>query len=74
VEASGLDATYVYLGSLVYGPGKLFVDVYVTGKGTNRLTLVHVTDAARAIVNLAGLPRKAIVDHLFMAMDAAGTT
>ena len=84
VEASGLDATYVYLASLVYGPGKLFVDVYVTGlkkgsahvtgKGTNRLTLVHVTDAARAIVHLAGLPRKSIVDHLFLAMDGAGTT
>jgi len=84
VEASGLDATYIYFGSLVYGPGKLFVDVYVTGlkkgsahvtgKGTNRLTLVHVIDAARAIVHLAGLPRKAIVDHLFMAMDGAGTT
>jgi 2-alkyl-3-oxoalkanoate reductase len=84
VEASGLDATYIYLGSLVYGPGKLFVDIFVTGlkkgsahvvgKGTNRPPLVHVTDAARAIVHLARLPRKAIVDHQFMVMDGAGTT
>lgn len=84
VEASGLDATYVYVGSLVYGPGKIFIDVIVTGlkngsarvigKGTNRPPLVHVTDAAQAIVHLAGLPRKAIVGYQFMAMDGAGTT
>jgi nucleoside-diphosphate-sugar epimerase len=84
VETSGLDATYVYLGSLVYGPGKLFAEVFVTGlkkgsahvvgKGTNRPLLIHVTDAARAIVHLTGLPREAIVDHQFMAMDGAGTT
>jgi nucleoside-diphosphate-sugar epimerase len=84
VEASGLDATYVYFGNLVYGPGKIFADVYVNGlkngsirvigKGTNRLPLVHVTDAARAIVHLAGLPRQAIVGHVFIAMDGAGTT
>jgi len=84
VEASGPGATYVYLGSLVYGPGKLFADVFVAGlkkgsahvvgKGTNRPSLIHVTDAARAIVHLAGLPREAIVDHQFMAMDGARTT
>src|SRR5215471_11036629 len=84
VEESGLDTTYIYLGSLVYGPGKIFADIFVTGlkkgsahvvgKGTNRPSLVHVTDAARAIVHLAGLPRKAIVDHQFMVMDGAGTT
>ena len=84
VEASGLDATYVYLGSLVYGPGKIFADVFVNGlkngltrvigKGTNRPPLVHVTDVARAIVHLAGLSRKAIVGHIFIAMDGADTT
>ena len=84
VEASGLDATYIYLGSLVYGPGKLFADIFVAGlkkgsahvvgKGTNRPSLVHVTDAARAIVHLAGLSRNALVDHQFIAMDGAGTT
>ncbi len=46
----------------------------VSRKGTNRLPLVHVIDAARAIVHLAGLPRKAIVGHLFIAMDGADTT
>jgi nucleoside-diphosphate-sugar epimerase len=84
VEASGLDACYVYLGNLVYGPGKIFADVYVNGlkngstrvigRGTNRLPLIHVTDAARAIVHLAGLPREALVGHIFIAMDGAGTT
>jgi len=84
VEASGLDTTYIYLGSLVYGPGKLFADIFVTGlkkgsahvvgKGTNRPSLVHVTDAARAIVHLAGLPRNALVDHQFIVMDGAGTS
>ena len=84
VEASGLDTTYIYLGSLVYGPGKLFADIFVTGlkkgsahvvgKGTNRPSLVHVIDAARAIVHLAGLPRNALVDHQFIVMDGAGTS
>lgn len=58
IEASGLDATYVYFGNLVYGPGKVFAEQYVAGlkhgtahvvgNGKNRLPLVHVTDAARA--------------------------
>jgi len=84
VEASDLDTTYIYLGSLVYGPGKLFADIFVTGlkkgsahivgKGTNRPSLVHVTDAARAIVHLAGLPRNALVDHQFIVLDGAGTS
>ncbi len=84
VEASGVDATYIYLGNLVYGPGKVFADTYVAGlkkgsapvigKGTNHLPLTHVTDAARALVHLAGLPRPEIVSHTFLAMDGADTT
>jgi len=84
IEASGMDATYVYLGGLVYGPGKAFVQVYVTGlakgnalvigRGTNRLPLVHVTDAARALVHLAGLPRINLVGKTFIAMDGADST
>ena len=84
VEASGIDATYVYFGNLVYGPGKVFADLYVTGlrngsarilgKGTNRLPLIHVTDAARALVHLAGLPRTELVGRTFIAMDGADTT
>lgn len=84
VETSGIDATYVYLGNLVYGPGKVFADLYVAGlrtgsarvigKGTNRLPLIHVADAARALVHLAGLPRPDLVGRPFIAMDGADTT
>jgi nucleoside-diphosphate-sugar epimerase len=84
VEASGIEATYVYFGNLVYGPGKVFADQYITGlkkgsacvvgKGTNRLPLVHMTDAARALVHLAGLPRTQLVGRTFIAKDGAGTT
>jgi nucleoside-diphosphate-sugar epimerase len=65
IEASGLDATYVYFGNLVYGPGKVFAEQYVAGlkhgtahivgNGKNRLPMVHVTDAARVLVHLATL-------------------
>ncbi len=84
VEASGIAATYVYFGNLVYGPGKVFADLYVTGlknrsarilgKGMNRVPLIHVTDAARALVHLAGLPRTELVGRTFIAMDGADTT
>lgn len=65
IEASGLDATYVYFGNLVYGLGKVFAEQFINGlqhgtahiveKGENRLPLTHVTDAARTLVHLAGL-------------------
>lgn len=84
VEASGIEAAYVYFGNLVYGPGKVFADQYITGlkngsasiigKGTNRLPLVHVTDAARALVHLAGLPPTELVGRTFIVMDGADTT
>lgn len=84
VEPSGIDATYVYFGNLVYGPGKVFADLYIAGlrkgsarvigKGTNRLPLIHVTDAARALVHLAGLPRPDLVGRTFIAMDGTDTT
>ena len=84
IEASAVDATYVYLGALVYGPGKAFADVIVdglrkrrarvVGDGSNRLPLVHVQDAAGALVHLAGLPRADIVGRAFLATDGSGTT
>lgn len=84
VEASGIEAAYVYFGNLVYGPGKVFADQYITGlrngtahivgKGMNRLPLIHVTDAARVLVHLAGLPRTDLVGRTFIAMDGADTT
>jgi nucleoside-diphosphate-sugar epimerase len=84
VDASGLDAVHVYFGNLVYGPGKVFAEQYVKGlaggkarvigSGANRLPLTHVTDAARALVHVAGLPRGDIVGRSFVAMDGADTT
>lgn len=84
VEAAGIEATYVYFGNLVYGPGKVFADQYVTGlrngsarivgKGANRLPLTHVTDAAGALVHLAALPRTELVGRTFLAMDGTDTT
>lgn len=97
IEASGLDATYVYFGNLVYGPGKVFAEQYVAalkhgtahviGNGKNRLPMVHVTDAARALVHLAtlaqantkvdGMAALAVTDvvgRTFLAMDGADTT
>jgi 2-alkyl-3-oxoalkanoate reductase len=84
VEASGVEASYVYFGNLVYGPGKVFADQYITGlkkgsarvvgRGTNHLPLVHMTDAARALVHLAGLPRTELAGRTFIAIDGVGTT
>ncbi len=97
IEASGLDATYVYFGNLVYGPGKVLAEQYVAGlthgtalvigNGKNRLPMVHVTDAARALVHLAtlaqantkvdGMAALAVTDvvgRTFLVMDGADTT
>lgn len=84
VAESGVEATFVFFGVMVYGAGKAFADVYVEGlrkrrariigDGANRLPLVHVTDAARALVHLAGLPRAEIVGRSFVAADGADTT
>lgn len=61
---SGLPVAWVYLG-MVYGTGKLFGSYILpaisagkfalVGPGENRLPLVHVEDAARALVHIAGL-------------------
>ena len=84
IEQSELDATYIYLGNMVYGPGKSFAEQYVKalakgsavviGQGTNHLPLSYVTDVARALVHLAGLPRPALVQQTFLVMDGSDTT
>jgi nucleoside-diphosphate-sugar epimerase len=84
VTATGADVAYIYLGVLVYGPGKgfekHFVDALkkrrarVIGKGDNRLPVVHVTDAARALVHLAGMAREQLVGQSFVAADGADAT
>jgi len=84
VEQSGVEAAFVHFGVMVYGPGKGFADFYVKGlrkgraavigSGTNRLPLTHVSDAARALVHLAGLPGNELVGRTFLAADGSDTT
>lgn len=84
IEKSGVNATYIYLGNIVYGHGKTFADLHVAGlargkglivgKGTNHLPLSHVTDVARALGHLAGLPRMALMGQTFLIMDGSDTT
>lgn len=62
VEKSGIEAAFIHLGT-VYGPGKSFSERVlpalergrypIFGRGENRLALVHVDDAARALVHIA---------------------
>ncbi|MBG0827596.1 NAD-dependent epimerase/dehydratase family protein [Planomonospora sp. ID67723] len=82
IEQSGLPAVHVYLGNMVYGPGKGFGDVIVPGlarrripvlgSGNNRLPIVHVEDAARALVHVAGLD--GVAGRSFVATDGTATT
>jgi len=46
----------------------------VIGSGENRLPLTHVTDAARALVHLAGLPAEELAGRTFLAVDGSDTT
>jgi len=62
IEASGVGCSFVYLGT-VYGPGKSFAEkifpqlatgrLRLPGGGANRMAVVHVEDAARALVHIA---------------------
>ncbi len=82
IEKSGTPAVYVHLGNMVYGPGKGFGDLVVPGlarrrmpvpgPGTNRLPIIHVEDAARALVHVAGLP--GVAGRTFVATDGTATT
>lgn len=83
IEASSLASCFVYLGT-VYGPGKAFAaSVFpqlaegkfrIAGAGDNRMPLIHVDDAARAIVHLAGLPRAVIEKRSFILTDGSLAT
>ncbi|MEV8634485.1 NAD-dependent epimerase/dehydratase family protein [Streptosporangium sp. NPDC051023] len=82
IEESGMPAVHVYLGNMVYGPGKGFGDLIVPGlarrrmpvpgTGKNRLPIIHVEDAARALTHVAGLPE--VAGRSFVATDGATTT
>jgi nucleoside-diphosphate-sugar epimerase len=84
VEGSGVDATFVYFGALVYGAGKVYADLFVDGlkrkrakilgSGENHLSLTHVRDAAGFLVHLADLPRGDVVGRTFLAADGADST
>ncbi|GAA3135009.1 NAD-dependent epimerase/dehydratase family protein [Streptosporangium carneum] len=82
IEESGTPAVHVYLGNMVYGPGKGFGDLIVPGlarrrmpvpgTGRNRLPIIHVEDAARALAHVAGLSGAA--GRTFVATDGTTTT
>jgi NAD dependent epimerase/dehydratase family enzyme len=83
VEDSGIDAAFVHLGT-VYGPGKAFAArllpdlargrAPIIGRGRNRMALVHVTDAARALVHLVGTERATTAGRTWVVADGADTT
>jgi nucleoside-diphosphate-sugar epimerase len=83
VLASGVPFASVHLGT-VYGPGKAFASrlfprlakgrLPIIGHGGNRLPLVHVEDAARALVHLAGLPAERLRAHPWIVTDGTATT
>ena len=73
----------IHLGT-VYGPGKLFASklfpglakgrLPIIGNGANQLPLVHVEDAARALVHLASLDREQLTAHPWIVTDGTATT
>jgi len=79
---SGAPFASVYLGT-VYGAGKAFATSIlpgieagsfpIIGKGKNKLPLIHVEDAARALVHIAGLGRD-IVGQSFVVAHPCGST
>ncbi len=81
VEGSKIDACFLYLGT-VYGPGKSFAATLfprlaqgrmaLPSPARNRLPLIHVEDAARAIVHLARLGRERLAGRGFLLVDPAG--
>jgi nucleoside-diphosphate-sugar epimerase len=83
IEKSGIAAVYAYLGT-VYGPGKSFAKKLfpqlaegrfrLPGKGANRMALVHVQDAARALLYIAGLERTRVSGRSFVIADGHPAT
>jgi len=83
VEASGVAAAFLHLGT-VYGPGKSFAAsifprlargrMLLPRPARNRLPLIHVEDAGRAIVHLAALGAGRIAGHSWILADETGGT
>jgi nucleoside-diphosphate-sugar epimerase len=82
IEASGVAWAYAYLGT-VYGPGKSFAKkifpqlasgrLRLPGTGANRMAVVHVEDAARALVHIATLERGRVSGRSFVIADGHPT-
>jgi len=84
LENSKIDATYIYFGNMVYGPGKGFANTIVPGlakgkhpiigAGKNHFPLTHVTDAARAVTHIASLAENRRSGKTFIATDGGNCT
>jgi nucleoside-diphosphate-sugar epimerase len=80
---TAIDVAFVHLGT-VYGPGKSFTSeifpklargrLPTVGRGANRLALIHVRDAARALLHLATLERARVAGRQWIVADGAGTS
>jgi 2-alkyl-3-oxoalkanoate reductase len=78
IQSTGIESSFVYLAS-VYGPGGPFGDAIfpavAAGKWRNfggpadRMILVHVDDAARGLVRIAGRDRAQASDTSFVLTD-----
>ena len=83
IEASGVRRAYAYLGT-VYGPGKSFASKVfpqlaagrfrLPGGGGNRMALVHVEDAARALLHIAGTEAGGSGGRSFVVADGHPAT
>jgi nucleoside-diphosphate-sugar epimerase len=83
LERSGINWTFACLGT-VYGPGKAFATTVfpqlaagrfrMAGDGNHRMPLVHVEDAARAIVHLAAFPADRLRSRSFVIADGSNAT
>jgi nucleoside-diphosphate-sugar epimerase len=81
--SSGRPFVSTHLGT-VYGPGKAFAATLfprlakgrlpVIGDGANRLPLIHVEDAARALVHLSTLSTEHLTRHPWIVTDGTATT
>jgi len=81
LERSQIQATYIHFGSLVYGPGKGFANqivpglvagrLPVIGSGANKLPVVHVLDAVRAVSHVAALPVSERLEKTFLVTDGS---
>lgn len=83
IESAGVNAVYVYLGT-VYGPGKAFADAViprlikqqmpVIGSGTNHMALIHVEDAARALIHLGENQHRILSGSSWVVTDGTAIT